>query len=389
MMLRKWATIAISVLVAVVIVWLAVLFFLQSRSSNAVADDDDAEQRKTLFRLMHYSSNGKRAIDVLRSLSSASIDVYSLTAVATNDELQLDQGKSLLTRLPHVSSEDAIHLHSSKSYAGSYYDVFSGSGEALFVNKYTGSLYSNEPLIWSDRSSSYLRARQPLTTILTGSDAARKHRRNLIIAPCLLGKVRCALFTYRYDAFSDTRLNSATALNALISVLNYAKAYIEKNDVTYYVINADSHVFSVAWKQILQRIFPDDYTSPSFAENFITCNYTDGGLYTTDFVLVSRSFVPPTATLRFNLRDLTFASSDQRYAILVEISNAASSAALSEYDEKTRAIMRISKNWQTLHPHVNREPETFDVSGLDFGQVASLLHNNESKRLIPLNHLLH
>lgn len=373
--------IAVAIVVVCMIFWLVLI---RSRkpaiTSNGVTSA--AIPPKEEFRLVHYASNGKRAIDVLRSLPTA--DVYSLTSLSTNDELQLDQGKTLLTRLPHVSSEEAIHLHFSKSYAGSFFDVFSGSGEAIFVNKYT-RLLTDEPLVWVDRTNSYLRARQPITTVLTGSDAERKHLRSLVVAPCLFGKVPCALFTYRYDGFSDRRINSPTALSALIGVLNFIKAYLEKHDVIYYMISADSHVYSVAWQQIVKRIFPNDYTSPTFADDFVTCNYSDGGLYTTDFVLVSRSMVPANATLRFNLRDLTFASSDQHYAILTEISRR---DTMSQYDEKTLAIMRFNKTWQSLRPHINLEPATFDVTTLDYNQVANMLYNNESKRLIPINQLL-
>lgn len=377
-------SIAAATVVIGVVFWLVL-----ARSTETRIDRSSTTLPKQNFRLIHYASNGKRAIDVLRSLPTA--DVYSLTSVATKDELQFDQGKTLLTRLPHVSSEDSVHLHFSKSYAGSYFDVFSGSGEALFINKYT-RLLTNEPLIWMDSNSSYLRTRQPLTSILTGSDTDRKHRRSLIVAPCLFDKVPCALFTYRYDGFSDTRINSTTALSALIGVLNFIKAYLEKHDVIYYMISADSHVYSVAWQQIVKRIFPDDYTSPTFADDFITCNYSDGGLYTTDFVLVSRSLVPSTASLRFNLRDLTFASSDQRYAILAEISRRDNDAnhrsTMSQYDEKTLAIMRLNKTWRSLRPHINVEPTTFDVTTLDYNQVANMLYNNELKRLIPINQLL-
>lgn len=366
--------IAIAIFIIVVGI-IAFSFTSRAATSNATSAKDSTTMVNKLrpqtqtsgpidITLAYITATDKPIMNTLHGLSSSlngrRLDLVMMTDLGLQTaqynktgaphEIILDSGSDLITRLPYIDSESNTMLGHDKTFVGSYHSSISSSGEAVFLHKRTHLTFSDltrSLLNWTDAST--LLTRFTKTTMLYETTPFVYNNRTynsgsfMQLVPFTLGDKHCVIFNYRFDKTQDI-FNTPAAINAFIGALNYAKHYIQTNRFDSFFFTGYTHLHSVIWSQVVTRVFNDTvYMSPQAKDGFYTYNSREHGIFTPDLVLVSKSLAPH--GLRFGLRELTFTTSLNHYAIIVEIFNSLGATQSKEFDEETNDIIFQQRRW--------------------------------------------
>lgn len=336
------------------------------------------------IRLAHYSTERTRGLDsmvgIANALEGKKVDVYTFNQLASRDveyengpnELLFGNRILTLSKAPFVSQDNTLYLDGGGVYAGSYYSVISGHGDAIMLNKYMGQKDKHTLSWWVD--SLYIQHRTMVTCVLKEQGSTKTKLSKLTLMPFVFDDKNALVvnYSYWYDGY-DTQ----QSIKSFIGAMNYIKKYIARNDVTYYVIAGDANLLSKIWSNVGSSVFGEDvYMSPIADTGFYTCNDASG-CHTPDFMFISKTLAPH--GVRFDLLEPMFVTSTQHYALIAEILNRPIDPKQPTDEPMYKTIYNNSIKLRTIKVPTTaiEKGSTYDLAGYDLNAIGKYIANTD------------
>lgn len=340
--------------------------------------------------IAYYTASESYMMSTMQSLNQCvnykKLDIISLHNLAYQknefaqgpNEILYNTRNTKVKWTPFISSNENGTCLSSSGIYGAYYSSLSGCGDAIFVNKL---LYQNDEkfLKWY-YDDKFIENRATNTCILYHSNSADQCS-YITICPFIYNDQRASIFNYSVDY--QESYTSDVAINHFIGFLYYIQRYIETNDVKYFVINGNANVYSIIWKQLINRILnnKDYYLSPTAAENFITNNSTNN-CTTPEFVIVSKSFAP--YGVEFDTTELIYDCSYSHYPIIARILSC-QSIPTEKYKYELIYKSQIEPRKSQKNSNKLFEPYEYNVNAYNMSNTSSYFPFKGNKIFMPIN----